>query len=42
MVVTILHSWRMRDPRTGRWRLLLFKLSGDQARGMTEKDGVEL
>jgi len=28
-IVTILHSWRMKDPRTGRWRLLRFKLSVD-------------
>ena len=41
MVVT-LHSWRMKDPRTGRWRLLRFKLSDDQARDWTEKEGVEL
>jgi len=41
-IVTILHSWRMKDQRTGRWRVLRFKLSDDQAREWAEKDGAEL
>jgi hypothetical protein len=40
--VTILHSWRMKDQRTGRWRLLRFNLSDDQPREWTENEGVEL
>jgi len=40
-IVTV-HSWRMKDQRTGRWRALRFKLSNDQAREWTEKEGVEL
>ena len=41
-MVTILHSWRMKDQRTGRWRLLRFKLSDDDARKWIEKESVEL
>ena len=41
-MVVILYSWRHKDPRTGRWRLLRFKLSDDQARDWTESEGVEL
>jgi hypothetical protein len=41
-IITILHSWRMKDPRSGRWRQLKFKLSDDDARKWIEKEGVEL
>jgi len=40
--VTILHSWRMKDQRTGRWRLLRFKLADQDAKAWADKEGVEL
>ena len=41
MVVT-LHSWRTKDQRTGRWRLLRFKLSEKDAKEWAEKEHIPL
>jgi len=37
-----LHSWRRKDPRTGRWRVLRWKMTDNSARQWAEKEGAEI
>jgi hypothetical protein len=37
-----LYSWRRKDPSTGRWRLLRWKMGDEEARLWAEKEGAEL
>lgn len=37
-----LYSWRRKDPGTGRWRVLRWKMTDDDAREWAAKEGAEL
>jgi hypothetical protein len=37
-----LYSWRRKDPRTGRWRVLAWKMTEEDARKLSEREGTEL
>ena len=37
-----LYSWRRKDPHTGRWRLLAWKMTEDDARRWAAKESAEL
>ena len=41
MAIT-LYSWRLKEPRTGRWRLLRWKMTEDDARQWAAAEGAEL
>ena len=41
MAIT-LYSWRRKDPRTGRWRKLTWKMTEEDARGWARKETVEI
>lgn len=42
VVPITLHSWRRKDPKTRRWRVLGWKMTADQAKDWAAKEGVEL
>ena len=35
-------SWRRKDPRTGRWRVLAWKMTEDDARRWASRESAEL
>ena len=37
-----LHSWRRKDPRTGRWRVLAWKMTEDDARQWASRGSAEI
>lgn len=37
-----LYSWRRKDPRTGRWRELRWKMTDEDAQAWAAKEGAEL
>jgi len=37
-----LNSWRRKDPRTGRWRVLAWKMTDENARQWAAKEGAEI
>ena len=37
-----LYSWRIKDPRTGRWRVLRWKMTEEDAQAWAKKEGAEL
>lgn len=41
MTVT-LYSWRRKDPRTGRWRALRWKMTEDDVRQWAAMEGAEI
>lgn len=38
----MLHSWRRKDPHTGRWRVLRWKMTEEDAKRWASKEGAEL
>jgi hypothetical protein len=37
-----LHSWRRKDPHTGRWRLLRWKMTDEHANRWAERERAEI
>ena len=38
----VVYSWRRKDPRTGRWRLLRWKMNDGDAQAWAKMEGAEL
>ena len=38
----VLYSWRRKDPRTGRWRALRWKMTDADAAAWAKREGVEI
>jgi len=42
MAALVLYSWRILDPRTGRWRTLRWKMTDEEAQAWAQREGAKL